>query len=655
MRVNRFVIWVNGRHVAVRSAEYYSVKEESAMDQNDSNSTSSDRKNSNRAVQHMLFDFSSEIEGEINLAGGEWEEAEEYEGSVGRTMFDTSTSKDNTVTVLLPADKIRRVPSQSLVRITSRPQDEGGDGRSYLGMVVEGPFAEPDGLRGDSSVIVTTTVRGAMFMPRYHGRVQVSVLGEEVDETLEPPRFRPLPNSPVFVLPEPEMSEILGLEGDVGLGLAIGFENLRVDIPSNRKSVLPRHFGILGTTGGGKSTTVSGLIHEFSKSGIATIVIDTEGEYTEIGQPTDDQKMLSLLKRRGQQPEGVSDVRIFHLVGRETTASSSAPATPFKLEFSSLSPYVVTDILGLNAAQSDRFFKAYDVTKRVLRDLGIYPTRGNAVQEREVLELDEFDIGYPRMTLSHLIDICGFFLESLDGGNDFEPFNQPFKGGEAKGKIKGRVKAVKTDSVSSWKALLARLWQLHRLGIFDSPKANAIPFEELIRAGGTTLIDLSDTNSPQVNNLVIANILRGLQAQQEVAYNIAEKTGKNPTPVMVIIEEAHEFLSRERIANMRNLFEQVARIARRGRKRWLGLVFVTQLPQHLPDEVLGLINSYILHKIADANVISRLKRSIGGVDEGLWNKLPNLAPGQAVVSAASMSRSLLVAIDPTPCKLRMLD
>ncbi|HLG39336.1 MAG TPA: hypothetical protein VI461_06695, partial [Chitinophagaceae bacterium] len=106
---------------------------------------------------------------------------------------------------------------------------------------------------------------------------------------------------------------------------------------------------------------------------------------------------------------------------------------------------------------------------------------------------------------------------------------------------------------------------------------------------------------------------------------------------------------------MSNLFEQVAKIARRGRKRWLGLVFVTQLPQHLPDEVLGLINSFILHKINDANVVSRLKRSIGGVDDSLWNKLPNLAPGQAIVSTPSIARSLLVAIDPTPCKLLMVD
>jgi hypothetical protein len=82
---------------------------------------------------------------------------------------------------------------------------------------------------------------------------------------------------------------------------------------------------------------------------------------------------------------------------------------------------------------------------------------------------------------------------------------------------------------------------------------------------------------------------------------------------MVFIEEGHEFQSRDRIAKMENLFQQVARIARRGRKRWLGLMFVTQLSQHLPDEVLGLINNFILHKVTDANVISRLRRSIGGI------------------------------------------
>jgi DNA helicase HerA-like ATPase len=150
-------------------------------------------------------------------------------------------------------------------------------------------------------------------------------------------------------------------------------------------------------------------------------------------------------------------------------------------------------------------------------------------------------------------------------------------------------------------------------------------------------------------------LLRGVLLQQEIEYEKARNEGRIPTPTVVIIEEAHEFLSRDRISKMRNLFEQVARIARRGRKRWLGLIFVTQLPQHLPDEVLGLINNFVLHKIGDDGVISRLKKSIGGIDDGLWRKLTNLAPGQAIVKTNSLTRPLMVAIDPTTCKLLMVE
>ena len=39
------------------------------------------------------------------------------------------------------------------------------------------------------------------------------------------------------------------------------------------------------------------------------------------------------------------------------------------------------------------------------------------------------------------------------------------------------------------------------------------------------------------------------------------------------------------VKQMPTLFAQIQRLARRGRKRWLGLAFVTQLPGHLPRQV----------------------------------------------------------------------
>jgi DNA helicase HerA-like ATPase len=70
---------------------------------------------------------------------------------------------------------------------------------------------------------------------------------------------------------------------------------------------------------------------------------------------------------------------------------------------------------------------------------------------------------------------------------------------------------------------------------------------------------------------------------------------------------------------------------------------------------MGLCNSFILHKLNDPAVISLLKRTVGGVDEGLWDRLPNLAPGQAVVSFPHFTRPLLVSIDPSQAKLRLME
>jgi|DewCreStandDraft_1066081.scaffolds.fasta_scaffold01080_1 DNA helicase HerA-like ATPase len=603
-------------------------------------------------VQPLPTEALASLKEEIAAAGGEWQEGPEFEGAVGHTMYDTPSSKDNTVTVLLPAEKIAQVPSQSLVRIKSRPKEKGGDGRQYLGAVVEGPFAEPDGLRADAPIVVTTTVRGGMFLPKYHGRVQVSILGEEVDGMLVPPRFRPLPNSPVFVLDQEETAEKLHLLGDITLGLAVGYDEMPVRLPTQSKLVFPRHFGILGTTGGGKSTTVSTLVSQLQQSGTAVIIFDTEGEYTSMHQPTEDPTMLRALQRRGLQPHGIPNTHILHLVGRETSNPQHPHVTPFSLRFEDLSPYALSAILDLTEAQDERFMKAYDIARQVLMDLKIYPTTEQ--EKEELLELDEMERGYPRLTLGRLYDIVRLCADTVAQENTMEtPLSQEFA--ENRARVLERIRQAQLPGhVGSWRKVQGHLGRLLRLRIFDNPRVPAPNYAQMTQPGRVTIIDLSDTDSPQVNNLVIAQILRGLHLQQDRNYQESERTGRPPRRTVIVIEEAHEFLSAHRRQQMPVLFEQVARMARRGRKRWLGLVFVTQLPQHLPDEVLGLINNYILHKIADENVISRLKRSIGGIDEALWARLPNLAPGQAIVSAGSMARPLLVAIDPAPCKLRMV-
>ena len=574
------------------------------------------------------------------------------DGMVGWTMFDTPTARDDTVVALLPKDRIGSVPNRGLVRIESR-----ADGRVYLGIVQSGPFAEPDGLRGDAPLMVTVQVRsGQMLMPQFHGRIHIELMGEKSGNAVVPPRFRPLPSSPVFMLDAAATRELLRCDGDMTLGLASGHDDLDVGIPSDRKSALPRHTGVLGTTGAGKSTTVSRVIQQARNADMAVVLMDVEGEYTEIGRPADSPEMVELLAERGIEPEGVSDVTLYHLTGTETTNPRHPNRREFSPAFSRLSPYTVCEILDMSDAQQTRYWQAYETCKTLLRELGIYPRRMNDADERRIERMDEFSEGYPGMTLSAMLDIVSAFLHVVDR-QDGNPrlYSDEFRSNAAR--VMARVKQTRADSAVSWRALRARLFRLARLNVFDSRKSGVrrINYRALVRPGSVSIIDLSDMESPELRNLVIADVMRGVEAAQEEAFERATQSGSSLPRTLIVIEEAHEFLSAERARRMPNLFETVGRIAKRGRKRWLGLVFVTQHPQHLPDELLGLLNNYVLHRINDSNTISRLRRSIGGIDAGLWDRVTSLAPGQAVVSFTHLSRAMLVSIDPTQCRLRMAE
>lgn len=604
-------------------------------------------------------DFLVRLDAHIEAAGGELMPDAERVGSIGATMFDLPSSDDNAVIVLLPKESMQAAPSQALVRIKS------ADRRSYLGMITAGPFAEPDGLRGDSHMLVTIAAHNGIFLPPHHGRVEVSILGEELEDgSLTPPRLRPLPNSPVFVLDNAESAAVLKTEGDIRLGFVVGYENVVVGVPSDQKSVLPRHTAVLGTTGGGKSTTISRLIQQAQRAGMAVIVLDVEGEYTFMHEPTEDPHMLSALDKRGLQATGLDPARtrLFHLVGRDTANPDHPNLRSFSLQFARLSPYAVSEILGLSDAQQERFLKAYDIAKGVLRDLGIFPENRNQAQEQMAFEIDEFERGYPRLTLPMMIDVVSACLSTIEGAQP-NPRSPELRANDAIAILTRHIQAAQIPkNAISWRALAGRLWRLHRIKVFDPPTGERpLNYKDLLLPGVVSLVDLSDFGASELTNIVIADLLQGLQEAQDKSYERYETetqagmAASKPSRVLLVIEEAHEFLSAERIGTMPVLFQQLARIAKRGRKRWLGLVFVTQLPQHLPSQVFGLVNSYVLHKITDPQVVSELKRTVSGIDESLWKRLPGLAPGQAIVSFPHMTRPLLVSIDPTPTKLRLVD
>jgi len=55
---------------------------------------------------------------------------------------------------------------------------------------------------------------------------------------------------------------------------------------------------VLGTTGGGKSTTIARFIQQAQAAKMAVILLDVEGEYTHLHEPTTNAAMLAALQER---------------------------------------------------------------------------------------------------------------------------------------------------------------------------------------------------------------------------------------------------------------------------------------------------------------------------------------------------------------------
>lgn len=596
--------------------------------------------------------------------GGSFSPDPDYANAFGRTLFDERSSEDGTLTIVFPADHIGDIPSQSLLNIISKP-----DRLEYIATVTSGPFCEPDGLQANAPQLVVPAVRGHETLPRHHGRLQATILGQKTAKGLVPARLRPRPNSAVQLVPSREVSSILNLNGDRRLGLLNGHDDVEIRMDTRKKSVLPRHTAHIGTTGGGKSTGVGRTIHEFQQAGMCTIVFDVEGEYTGLDKPNDNAGIIEVLEQRGLTATKVENTHVYRLCGCASANPKHPSSKEFTLQFDQISPFAFGEIMDLTDAQNERLFQAFDIAKALMRELEIFPAKG---RERDIIDIDEFDRGWPCMKLDDLRYLVWAIIAIAEKAGDDEPLvrESQFYGkwDVAKRRIlvhfhsgedDGKKSKPKISSPISWKSLMAKLGRLQRLRIFDRGQAHAINYAEMMKPGRVNIIDLSDVENMDVRNLAIAEMLRGILERQQVLYQEAAK-GKtedadiNPLMTNVIIEEAHEFLSARRVLKMPTLREQLMKIAKRGRKRYLGLTFVTQSPNDLPDEVLGLVNNWVIYKIDEAT-IRRLKSYIPNSDESLWSLVRGLGPGQSLVSFTHMRRPVIAAIDPSPARLLMAD
>jgi len=218
--------------------------------------------------------------------------------------------------------------------------------------------------------------------------------------------------------------------------------------------------------------------------------------------------------------------------------------------------------------------------------------------------------------------------------------------GEALGADKEN-EIIKFSSKGSLRPLLRKLWRLQKTGAFDK-EGDAEPIEptRLMKAGRVSVFDVSHTGTYE-KNLFIAELLNKVSD--------AKNDNQNLPPTMIVIEEAHTFISRENKDKMAETIAILRNIARRGRKRWLSLCFISQQPSHLPNEIFELCNTRIIHTIKSANNLKVLKLTAGDIAEEIWNDIPTLGTGQAIIDSPQFKEPLKINVRPCQTKRGLVD
>ncbi|PSP95491.1 AAA family ATPase [Halobacteriales archaeon QS_4_62_28] len=162
-------------------------------------------------------------------------------------------------------------------------------------------------------------------------------------------------------------------------------------------------------------------------------------------------------------------------------------------------------------------------------------------------------------------------------------------------------------------------------GVFDQ---DARPITEMVkqfvRAGGISVVPtyhINDSRSKTAVVLALASML------------VDEKLSNNPTheriketPLVLGMDEAHNFLTDADSVQARKVIGKFTEAAKQGRKERLGLFLITQDPQDIADSVFKQINTTVVLNLGDEDAISAVN-----IPPNLESKVPYMEKGQMVV------------------------
>jgi DNA helicase HerA-like ATPase len=147
---------------------------------------------------------------------------------------------------------------------------------------------------------------------------------------------------------------------------------------------------------------------------------------------------------------------------------------------------------------------------------------------------------------------------------------------------------------------------------------------EFVRPGGLTVVPtyhINDTRATETVVLALSSLLVDEKLSNDPQFDRIKET-----PVVLGMDEAHNFLTDADSVQARKVIGKFTDAAKQGRKERLGLFLITQDPQDIADPVFKQINTTIVLNLGDEDAISAVN-----IPGNLESKVPYMEKGQMVV------------------------
>jgi hypothetical protein len=459
----------------------------------------------------------------------------------------------------------------------------------------------------------------------------------------------PTVDDPVHLVTEDDLQTIYGRPNDrrfVQVGYLAGAESIPALIDIDK--LVSRHSAVVGSTGAGKSTTVSGILTALSDAAnypsARIIVIDIHGEYG-----------AALSDRAG----------IFKTSPQKESTDRQLFLPYWAMTFDELLPLTFGSIEN----QKEEVIDKITAMKKAAFRLGSYP----GISETTITVDTPIPFSIHQLWFDLHCEMLATFYESADQTQSKDTWalekdnnGEVVCAGDVMGAIPPAFRPLKnvardSEKIRASKSGLNIRRQVDALGAklrdprFDFlfkpgpylPDVDGIIAEDVDTLLSSwlgddmpiSILDLSGI-SPSIQSDLVGALLRIVYDSLFWGRNLPE--GGRERPLLVVLEEAHSYLGE---AENSTASRAVRRIAKEGRKYGIGIMLVSQRPSEIDQTILSQSGTILAMRLNNSKDRNQIKGAASDNLEGLFDMLPVLRTGETIIVGEAVNLPIRALID----------